>query len=70
MSQILKPTKEQIAKIDRASLVGTQTDLILRILGSLNDDERLRVFGDLTDAYCRHCGCTQGTFPCRCWDDS
>ncbi len=46
------------------------TRLILLILEPLTDQEREEVFGDLSAEYCRHCGCKQEQFSCRCWDDS
>lgn len=45
--------------------------ILLPELENMDDEERLRLFNELCEKYCIHCGKFHGDsiLPCRCWDD-
>lgn len=42
---------------------------IKSLMEQMRPKERIELIDDLMDDYCKHCGCRETGYGCRCWDD-
>ena len=52
-----------------SQLAKSVTDLSKITSKFKNDDDRLNFMNELTNGYCKYCGCYEGDYSCLCWND-
>jgi hypothetical protein len=60
----------EIADLIMPKIVDLVKD-IREILKSTSDENRLEIFGNIMNGYCKHCGCDNSKYAmgCQCWND-